>query len=214
MVEKQTELRLEFHRELDEIDQAVVRMFAQVTEGVAMATEALLADDTDLATRVRVQEESIDATQVDLEDRLERILLLQQPMASELRYVLSVLRIVPELERSGDLAEHIANRAGRGLSEELTPDMRGTIEQMGAIAVDLWRRAADAFADRDGTAHDALDAADDEIDDLHRVLLELLTEADLAAPVASEVTLIGRFYERLGDHAVHIAGRVRYAAGQ
>jgi phosphate transport system protein len=214
MVEKQTELRLEFHRELDEIDQAVVRMFAQVTEGVAMATEALLADDTDLATRVRVQEESIDATQVDLEDRLERILLLQQPMASELRYVLSVLRIVPELERSGDLAEHIANRAGRGLSEELTPAMRGTIEQMGAIAVDLWRRAADAFADRDGTAHDALDAADDEIDDLHRVLLELLTEADLAAPVASEVTLIGRFYERLGDHAVHIAGRVRYAAGQ
>jgi phosphate transport system protein len=214
MVEKQTELRLEFHRELDEIDQAVVRMFAQVTEGIAMATEALLADDTDLAARVRVQEESIDATQVELEDRLERILLLQQPMASELRYVLSVLRIAPELERSGDLAEHIANRAGRGLSEELTPAMRGTIEQMGAIAVDLWRRAADAFADRDGTAHDALDAADDEIDDLHRALLELLTEADLAAPVASEVTLIGRFYERLGDHAVHIAGRVRYAAGQ
>lgn len=214
MAEKPTDLRLDFHRELDEIDQAVVRMFAQVTEGVAMATEALLADDTDLAGRVRVQEESIDATQVDLEDRLERILLLQQPMASELRYVLSVLRIVPELERSGDLAEHIANRAGRGLSEELTPAMRGTIEQMGAIAGDLWRRAADAFADRDASAHDQLDALDDQIDDLHRSLLELLTDTDLAAPVASEVTLIGRFYERLGDHAVHIAGRVRYAAGE
>jgi phosphate transport system protein len=85
---------------------------------------------------------------------------------------------------------------------------------VGAIAGDLWRRAADAFADRDGSAHDQLDALDDQIDDLHRSLLDMVTEADLAAPVASEVTLIGRFFERLGDHAVHIAGRVRYAAGE
>lgn len=212
MSERPTRLRVDFRRDLGELHQQVVLLFAQVTEAVAACTDALLGDDTDIAARISEGEEAIDEAQRTLEEKLEKVLLLQAPVAGDLRYVLSLIRIVPELERSGDLAEHIAKRAGTGVSAQLPPSVRGIVEQMGSAATSLWRRASDAFADRDPDAFEALDAADDVIDDLHRDLLAVLLQSDLDPAVASEATLIGRFYERLGDHAVHVAERVRYSA--
>jgi phosphate transport system protein len=212
MSERPTPLRIDFHRDLDEIHQGVIRLFAQVTEAVTACTEALLADDRVAATRVSEGEESIDAAMGELEERLERLLLLQAPVARDLRYVLSLIRIVPELERSGDLADHIARRAGSGLAADLPPPIRGIFERMGAAAGELWRQASDAFADRDPDAFERIETGDDVIDDLHRDLLDHVLRSDIDPAIASEATLIGRFYERLGDHAVHIAERVRYAA--
>jgi phosphate transport system protein len=212
MHERPTRLRIDFHRELDEIHQGVIRLFAQVTEAVAACTEALLGDDAVAAARVSEGEESIDEAMSDLEERLERLLLLQAPVARDLRYVLSLIRIVPELERSGDLADHIARRAGTGLGTSLPPAIRGVLEQMGAAANSLWRQSSDAFADRDAGAFERLEREDDIVDDLHRQLLDHVLRSEMDPPVASEVTLIGRFYERIGDHAVHIAERVRYVA--
>lgn len=209
--EKPTQLRVGYHRELDEIDQKVVRLFALVTEAVAAANEALMGDDAEALATVRTGEQAIDELMVAIEVDIERLLLLQQPVAGELRYSLAIIRIVPELERSGDLAEHIAKRAGTGLVTQLTPTARGMLERMGTVAAELWRAAADAFVDRDPRAGVTLEAADDELDDLHTALTAELLSGGVPTTVAADATLVARFYERLGDHAVHIADRVARA---
>ncbi len=205
------ELRIGFHRDLDSINQKVVRLFALVSEAIAAANEALLGDDTDALAKVRAGEQTIDGLMVDIEGDIERLMLLQAPVAGELRYALAIIRIVPELERSGDLAEHIAKRAGSGLATQLTPTARGMLERMGTISAQLWRAAADGFIDRDPAAGEALEAADDELDDLHTALTAELLAGGIPAAVAADATLVARFYERLGDHAVHIAVRVARA---
>ena len=211
MSEQGKPLRVGYHRELDAIDQKVVRLFALVSEAVAAANEALLGDDTDALAIVRAGERTIDALMLELETDIERLMLLQAPVAGELRYALALIRIVPELERSGDLAEHIAKRAGTGMAAQLTPTARGMLERMGTIAADIWRSAADAFADRDPAAGDALEIADDELDDLHTALTTELLSGGASPALAADATLVARFYERLGDHAVHIAVRVARA---
>ena len=213
MTERPQSLRVGYHRDLDAITRKVVRLFALVSEAVAAANEAFLGDDTEALAVVRAGERTIDGLMLELETDIERLLLLQAPVAGELRYALAIIRIVPELERSGDLAEHIAKRAGTGLAAELSPTARGMLERMGTCAARLWRDAGDAFIDRDPTAGEALEAADDEIDDLHKALTAELLSGGLASGVASEATLVARFYERLGDHAVHIASRVARAVG-
>src|SRR5688500_17769361 len=184
MSEQPQELRVGFHRDMDAINAKVVRLFALVSEAVAAANEALLGDDTDALASVRAGEKSIDELMVELEGDIERLLLLQAPVAGELRYALAIIRIVPELERSGDLAEHIAKRAGSGLAAQLTPSARGMLERMGTVTAQLWRAAADGFVDRDPQAGEALEAADDELDDLHTALTAELLNGDVSAAVA------------------------------
>jgi phosphate transport system protein len=210
--ERGSELRRRFHHELEVIDAKVLRLFALVTESIAAATDALLAGDVEAARELSRRDSVVDRLEVDLEQVAERELLTQTPMAGDMRYLVSVLRVVPELERSGDLAEHIAQRAAAGVAGRLTPTVRGLLEQMGAICVDLWRRAADAWAERDSEVAAQLDYADDRLDDLHDQLVAELGKADIALADALQTALVARFYERLGDHAVHIAERVRYLA--
>ncbi len=211
MTDQPQELRVGFHRDLDVTDQKVVRLFALVTEALAAANEALLGDNTDALATVRAGEKMIDSLMLEIEGDIERLLLLQSPMAGDLRYVLAIIRIVPELERSGDLAEHIAKRAGTGLVAQLTPAARGMLERMGTVGIELWRMAAHGFIERDPTAGERLEAADDEVDDLHTRLTAELLAGDVWAGAAAEATRVARFYERLGDHAVHIAVRVASA---
>ena len=207
------ETRVAFHRELDDIDEKVRRLFALVGEGLQAATEAFLASDREAAKELMDRDkEVVDSLYNDIEQLVQRQFFLQSPMAQDMRFLLSVLRIVPELERSGDLAEHIAQKAARGLTEELTPRIRGLIEQMGRVGVEMWRKAADAYVDRDADAYAHLHEADDELDDLHVSLTAELVSGKLTVPIAVEMSLVGRYYERLGDHAVNVANRVRYLA--
>ena len=206
------ELRVAFHRELEKIDAQVLQLFALVSEGLAGATDALLAGDRETARALVARDQFIDDVYIELEDLVQSLIALQSPMADDLRFLLSVLRIVPELERSGDLTEHIAQRAARGLTPELTPRIRGLIEQMGRLGVDMWRITAVAYAERDGSAAARLREQDDELDDVHVSLTAELASGTVTIPVAIEMALVGRFYERLGDHAVNIAARVRYLA--
>jgi phosphate transport system protein len=210
-MEEPQALRVGYHRDLDAINQKVVRLFALVSEAVAAANEALLGDDAEALAVVRAGEATIDSLMADVEVDIERLLLLQAPVAGELRYALAIIRIVPELERSGDLAEHIAKRAGTGLAAQLTPAARGMLERMGTVTAQLWHAAADGFVDRDPAAGEVLEAADDEVDDLHTALTAELLAGEVPAAVAADATLVARFYERLGDHAVHIATRVARA---
>ena len=206
------ELRQEFHRDLERINRQVVGLFALVGECVAGATDALLSGDREAAKVLVARDQMIDDTYRDIEELVQRQLSLQSPMARDLRFLLTVLRIVPELERSADLAEHIAQRAVRGLTPELTPRVRGLVDQMGRVAVELWHAAADAYAERDADANERLNEQDDELDDLHVSLTAEISSGKLSIPVVIEMALIARFYERLGDHAVNVAGQVRYLA--
>ncbi len=203
---------MEFHRELQKIDRQVLGLFALVGECVAGATDALLTGDRDAAKVLVERDELIDRAYLDIEEVVQRQLLLQAPVASELRFLLTAFRIVPELERSADLAEHIAQRAARGLTPELTPRVRGLVDQMGQVAVEMWHRATDSYAARDGSAHDWLNEKDDELDDLHVGLTSEISSGKLSVPVVIEMALIARFYERLGDHAVNVAAHIRYLA--
>jgi phosphate transport system protein len=207
------ELRVGYHRQLDDIGLKVTRLFALVSEAVAAANEALLGDDADALAQIRVGEQVIDDLMVELEHDIERLLLLQAPVAGELRYALALIRIVPELERSGDLAEHIGKRAGTGLAAQLTPTARGMVERMGTIAAQIWRTVGDAYADRDTEKALSLEAADDELDDLHTALTAELLSGAVPAGIAADGILVARFYERLGDHAVHIGARLASAIG-
>jgi phosphate transport system protein len=207
------ETRVAFHRELDDIDTKVVRLFALVGEGLQAATEAFLASDREAARDLMDRDkEVVDSLYNDIEQLVQRQFFLQTPMAQDMRFLLSVLRIVPELERSADLAEHIAQRAARGLSGELTPRIRGLVEQMGRAGASMWRDAADGYAERSPAIADQLKEDDDELDELHVSITAELVSGKLSVPVALEMALVARFYERLGDHAVNIAQRIRYMA--
>jgi len=206
------QLRRRFHQQLDDIDAQVIRLFALVTESVAAATDTLLDGDTEAAREISERDRLVDELEAELEQLAERELLTQTPMAGDMRFLVSVLRVVPELERSADLAEHIAQRGATGLALRLTPVVRGLLEQMGGICSNMWRRAADAWVERDATAHSDLDSADDQLDMLQERLVAELEKADVSLPDALQTTLLARFYERLGDHAVHISERVGYLA--
>ena len=207
------EHRQEFERELEAIEGKVIELFAMVAEDLPGATEALLTANNEVLRVLAEREQIIDALYPEIEELVNREILLQAPVASDLRFLLSVLRIVPELERSHDLVMQIASRSNHILGEDLSVRSRGIIERMGALASDMWRHAVDSWYQRDPSVALSLDDRDDEMDELHASLLAELASGRMALPVAMEMTLVGRFYERLGDHAVNIARRVAYLAG-
>lgn len=207
------ELRQRYHRKLQEINEKVVQLFALVGEGIAAATDALLSGDRDAARIVVERDYLIDSLYRDIEHLVNQELALQNPVATDLRFLLSVLRIVPELERSHDLVEHIARRALPGLAEDLTPRTRGLITQMGSVGVEMWIAVTDAWFEHDPLCYARLAGRDEEMDDLHATLTAELASGKTRVPVAMDMALVARFYERLGDHAVNVASRIRYLAG-
>src|SRR5581483_10363740 len=183
--------RQEFERQLEAIEAKVIELFAMVAEG----------------------EQAIDALYPEIESLVNGEILLQAPVASDLRFLLSVLRIVPELERSHDLVMQIATRASHVLSDDLSPRSRRLIERMGALVSSMWRQAADSWYQRDRSVALALSQRDDELDELNASLIAELAAGRIALPVTMELTLVAWFYERLAAHAVNIARRVVYLAG-
>jgi phosphate transport system protein len=197
----------------DEVDTLLVRMFALVSEGLAAASAAFLDGDRAMARGVVAGDAAVDELQRLVEELVERRLTAAGTSdPREVRLLISILRIAPELERSGDLIEHIALRTPQRLTEGLTPRARGLLAEMATVASTLWLGAADAYVDRDPARVDELRREDDALDDLHVELTAELAKGDTSIAQAIELGLIARFYERLGDHAVNVARRVRYLA--
>ncbi len=194
---------------LDDAQRAqVVRLFALVGEAIAEATHALLAGDRELAKHVVQQDTEIDAIVETLIAHVERSLLSSTlPSVAGREELLTLLRILPEIERNGDLAEHVARRAARGLGSEMSPRSRGLVERMGEVAATIWREATDAIVDGNEGAVHQIEEIDDELDDLHVSLTAELVSGSMPLPVAVEVAMIARFYERFGDHCVNLARR-------
>jgi phosphate transport system protein len=207
------EHRQEFQRALEAIEAKVIELFAMVAEDMPGATHALLSGDNEVVQVLTERQQTIDALYPEIEELVNREILLQAPVASDLRFLLSVLRIAPELERSHRLVVQIASRANHILSGDLSPRSRGIIERMGNLVSDMWRQAADSWYQRDRSAAITLSERDDEMDELYVSLIAELASGRMTVPVTMEMTLVSRFYERLGDHAVNVARRVIYLAG-
>src|SRR6516165_2856879 len=165
------EHRQEFQREMEAIEAKVIELFAMVAEDLPRATHALLTGDSEAFAVLVEREQVIDALYPEIEDLVNGEILLQAPVAEDLRFLLSVLRIVPELERSHDLVIQIAARANHILGEDLSPRTRGLIERMGSLASGMWRQAADSWYQRDRSAAGVLRERDEEMDELHASLI-------------------------------------------
>jgi phosphate transport system protein len=193
---------------LEKLDDAVLQLFSLVREALAGATQIFLAPDREEARALLTREQLIDAIHRDVEEEVFNQLIRPSDDEERLRRLLVILRILPELERSGDLAEHIASHAAQGLARWLTPRALTLVAQMGALGLEMWELAAAAYASSDATAADLLRARDDEIDDLHVSLTAELAAGGISIPVAIEMGLVARYFERLGDHAVNVTRRL------
>lgn len=193
---------------LAEIDRLFVQAFALVGEGIAGATHALLAGDREAAKELVQRDEVVDALTHDIAGLAQGRLVSGQGSVEERRELIAVLRMLTDLERNGDLAEHIARRAARGLGAEMSARSRGLVERMGEVATLLWRSTAEVFAERSVEGAVLVDDLDDEMDDLHVTLTAEIVAGTMSLPVAIELAMVARFYERFGDHAVNLARRL------
>jgi phosphate transport system protein len=206
--------RQELDRELGAIEAKVIELFTMVAEDLPRATDALLNGDSEAVQALAERDRAIDDLYPEIEELADHELLLQQPAAADFRLLISVLRVVPELERSHDLIVNIARRGNLILSQDLSARSRGLIEHMGSLASEMWREVVDCWCERDRSAAAALDGRDDEMDELYASLMAELASGEMTLPVTMQLTLVARFYERLADHAVNIARRVVYLAGR
>ena len=206
--------RKTFHQELDEVQQEIVRLAAMVTEVIPRGTEALLSNDLEAAQAVIDGDDALDLLSLEIEERCYQLLALQQPMAGDLRAIVTALRLNSEIERSGDLVVNVMKGTRRIYGVEYDPKLRGLIERMSEQAQRLFKLAVDAYVEGNAGLAAALDDMDDRLDLLHKDYIQAIFEShsqssmDLQAAV--QLALIGRYYERIGDHAVNMGERVRY----
>lgn len=209
-----TETRRVFHEELDALRSDVIRLGALAGEAIEAATNALLAADLAAVGRVVDDDRLLDDLTHDMEQRTCLLLAQQQPMAADLRMLVTVLRVIHELERIGDLMTKVAKATRRLYPNEIEPKMRGLIDRMRDQAAAQLRLAIEAFADRDVARAAALADMDDVMDELQKELFQAIfsvrTPDDSTLQLSVQMALVGRYYERAGDHAANVADRVQF----
>ncbi len=207
-----TELRKAFHEELDGVRASVIRLGAMVTELIPRGTASLLDADIEATARILASDDEVDDLSLDIEDRCYVLLARQQPMASDLRSIMTAIRLTGELERSADLVMNIAKATRRLHGLTIDPKLRGLIARMSDQAQRLFMSAIDAYADANADLGAAIDDMDSRLDDLHAEFIRTIfavysTNGNGAGgdlPAAVQLALVGRYYERLGDHAVNV----------
>ncbi|MDF5751712.1 phosphate signaling complex protein PhoU [Spongiactinospora sp. TRM90649] len=206
-------MRDAYHEELDALTDRLVEMTRLVRSAISRATTALLDSDLHLAESVISQDDEVNRLYAEIEASIFDLMARQQPVAVDLRMVITALRMGSDLERMGDLAEHVAKISRlRHPESAIPPELRSTILEMGQIAERLVTKAGSCVASRDVEAALELEGDDDAMDRLHRRLFRVLLAKDSkwAVEQAIDVTLIGRYYERYADHAVRVARDVVY----
>ncbi|HEX2705508.1 MAG TPA: phosphate signaling complex protein PhoU [Candidatus Lustribacter sp.] len=206
-------MRDAFHDELALITDQLVELTRLAGSAISRATTALLDADLALADSVILADEQIDEIRQLLDELSIEILARQQPVATDLRTVVTSMRMSSDLERMGDLARHVAKIARLRYPESAVPPaMRASVVQMGQVATRIVAKTGSIIAARDVKAAQTLDGDDDEMDTLHRELIASMLSGSwpYGTETAVDMTLIGRYYERFADHAVSIANRVVY----
>lgn len=206
-------MRDQYHDELDAINTSLVDITRLAGSAINRATQALLDADVQAAESVISGDAAIDQLYADIENRAMDLLARQQPVASDLRAVVTSLRMVADLERMGDLALNIAKVARRRYPASAIPaPLHATVLEMGQVAQRIVTKCSSVIAGRDLQLAAELERDDDVMDDLHRQLFTVLLDPQWGGGIESaiDVTLCGRYYERFCDHAVSVARRVIY----
>jgi phosphate transport system protein len=208
-------MRTAFHHQLDALSQSIADMCELSGSAMAQATEALLGADIVLAEAVISDHPPFMARATQIENDAYNLLLLQAPVATDLRAVLGSLQNVSDVYRMAALALHVADTVRlRHPSSAIPDDIRSHFAEMGRIAVDLSRAATQAVLS--GNAEQAAELAhdDDVMDELHRLVFTILMDQRWSHSVtaAVDVTLLSRYYERFADHAVTVGQRVIFQA--
>jgi phosphate transport system protein len=206
-------MRVAFQDELDSISRSQMQMAALVRQAMNDATAALLNADLATAERVIAEDTRIDNIQHDLDARTINLIARQQPVAADLRVLVSNLRIGADLERMGDLAHHIAKQTRMRFPNKCVPtELTQTLTDMGKTIDRIIEKLILIMEYRDINRALELEKDDDEMDLLHRNLIAILLDDNWSYGVekAIDMTLIGRYYERCADHAVSIARRIYY----
>jgi phosphate transport system protein len=208
------ELRRNYHNDLEEAKNELVRLAALVTESIPRATAVLLDGDLEGADYIIRGDDEIDSRSIEIEEHCYRILALQAPVASDLRQVVALLKMVAEVERSNDLLCNICKAARRIYGHELDPKLRGIIGRMGEQAQQLYDAAIESFVENDAAKAAAIDDMDSYLDGLQKQFVQAIFESHAAGridlQVAVQLAVVARFYERIGDHAVNIGEKVRF----
>ncbi len=208
------ETRRLYHEKLGELKADTVRLGALAGEQVALGTQALLDADLAAAGQVVARDGELDDLTHAIEENVYLLMARENPVAGELRTVMAILRVIHEIERCGDLMVNVAKATRRLFPSSLDPKVRGLIERMGAQAGDQLRLAIEAFSDGDAVQAAALADMDDTMDDLQKTLFRVVLAAgapdEAALQSAVQVALVGRYYERIADHAVNVSLRVRF----
>jgi phosphate transport system protein len=209
--------RRSFDDQLREIRAEVVKLAVLSCEQIGAATQALLDADLALVDEIYAVRQELETHGRHLEQRVYELFALQQPMASDLRTMLAVLRIVHEIELNAGLMRNVARATRRLYPRELPPRIRGLIERMGAQASVQMHLAVDAFADNDERVAAALPDMDDVMDDLQKELFRAIlagfsggTADEAQLQMAVQLAFVGRDYERAADHAVMIGRWVAF----
>ena len=206
-------MRDAFHDELDAIGQSLVEMSQLANTAMVRATKAILEADLAVAEEVISEDERIDNLHHDLDARTLTLLARQQPVAGDLRTIVTSIRMSSDIERMGDLAHHIAKLARmRFPACAVPPELVFIIQEMGEVAQRIMTKTTGIITSRDTLAAVELEKDDDEMDKLHRKLFEILLDDNWTHGIetAIDMTLIGRYYERYADHAVSVARRVYF----
>jgi phosphate transport system protein len=206
-------MREQFHEELDAVTATLVQMAGLVKIAVENATTALLTADLDLSEKVIAEDSIVDEIQHELDARTINLIARQSPVASDLRTLISSLRMSADLERMGDLAHHIAKSARmRYPATAVPPELSLTIEEMGRVCVQIIEKMSHVIESRDTDKALELENDDNAIDALHRKIIQTLLDPNWKHGIetAIDMTLLARYYERCADHAVSIARRVYF----
>ena len=197
-----------YHDELDDIGKGVIEMTNLVAVAMERATQALLDANLALAESVMEADKQIDTLRTSLEDRTFQLIAQQQPVATDLRVLISTIHLTADLERMGDLADHVARIARLRFPESAVPEeARDVISQMGQVARSLVTKVAEVVDGRDIALANEIEAEDDSMDALRRKLFTLVLSPNWGrgTEAAIDMTLLGRYYERYADHAVAVA---------
>jgi phosphate transport system protein len=207
-------MRNAFHDELDGIGTTLLQMAGLAKVAMNEATSALLTVDLGMAEKVIAADNVIDDIQHELDARTINLIARQQPVANDLRTLVTSLRMSADLERMGDLAHHVAKQARMRYPNSAVPaELVPTITAMGLVADKIVDKLSSVMEHRDTVRALEIETDDDEMDKLHRDLIGVLLSKDWSHGVetAIDMTLLGRYYERFADHAVSIARRVYFS---
>ena len=204
-------IRSVFQDELDSVSQTLFELSVMVSDSMARATKSVMTKDLKLAEEVISSDEKIDTVQHELDGRIIDIIARQQPVASDLRALVTALRMSADLERMGDLAHHVAKLVRlRHPGSAVPAELLALVEVIGENAEKIATKTGVVISTRDVTLAAQVEKDDDEMDELHRKLISRLVEPSWPHGVetAIDLTLLGRYYERYADHAVSVARRV------